>query len=608
MIVSRNNLKPPRVAVAWAFAPVFGALASAVVGVAMVIAGAAAQPVSVDTIEDFEDILSQEPITAEEAVTPDLLTEAAEGVVVGQLEALDPSAVGLLDEMDGGFTAEMWAGSQRPLIERLLPSIAAEVESPAMQSLMRRLLLTRAAVPEGPATVPSMLGQRVERLVSAGQINAVAELLGRPANLGDDITVARALTDVSLLTGDTLTACSVADSMLRRDAGSYWLKVMTFCRALDGNVAGAGLAVELLRESGEEDQAFFDLVDSLTGEAVVDGVELDSLDPLYLAMLRAAEQPIPVAAVEEASLAILPVVARLNGLELDARIEAAERAEMYGAMSSEDLGGVFGAIAFPPNELGSALSVAKTRPGSRSNALLYQVALRQRVPAALAEVMQTAWRVAEEQGDYAMIARVNLAATRQLEPAVGLAWLAPAAARALLIGGDPALAMDWLEVLRMRLPQGSNRVPDGFLPLWPLFVIADAEQRLTWPDDILDQWWANLADLAAGQRAARAGLVYTLLEVFWGPVPEENWRRLMDGDLRREAPVPLAPVWRGLQEASQDGRLGETVLFSLLALGSAGPQGCHPVVLAAVLRALRAVGLEAEARALALEALYGQGL
>ena len=55
-------------------------------------------------------------------------------------------------------------------------------------------------------------------------------------------------------------------------------------------------------------------------------------------------------------------------------------------------------------------------------------------------------------------------------------------------------------------------------------------------------------------------------------------------------------------------RLGETVLLSLLALGESGPGDADPVVLSRVLSSLRNIGLEAEARALAVEAALAAGL
>ena len=50
------------------------------------------------------------------------------------------------------------------------------------------------------------------------------------------------------------------------------------------------------------------------------------------------------------------------------------------------------------------------------------------------------------------------------------------------------------------------------------------------------------------------------------------------------------------------------MLLILLVLGEGGPTGAHPRILAEVIGALRAVGLEQEARGLALEAALAMPL
>ena len=50
-------------------------------------------------------------------------------------------------------------------------------------------------------------------------------------------------------------------------------------------------------------------------------------------------------------------------------------------------------------------------------------------------------------------------------------------------------------------------------------------------------------------------------------------------------------------------RIGETALWGLIALGESGPVGADAITLGSVIRSFRAVGLENEARALAVEAL-----
>ena len=77
------------------------------------------------------------------------------------------------------------------------------------------------------------------------------------------------------------------------------------------------------------------------------------------------------------------------------------------------------------------------------------------------------------------------------------------------------------------------------------------------------------------------------------------------------APIaaPTDPaLWHSLRAAAADKRLGETVLLVLVALGQRDLAQASPLTLSAVIVALRQVGLDAEARALAVEAAIAAGV
>jgi len=90
-------------------------------------------------------------------------------------------------------------------------------------------------------------------------------------------------------------------------------------------------------------------------------------------------------------------------------------------------------------------------------------------------------------------------------------------------------------------------------------------------------------------------------------VPESYWRELLSGPIRVTVSSPSAAAWHSLADASANFRLGETVLLALVVLGEDGPAGASETVVSAVLSALQAVGLESDARALAVEALLASG-
>ena len=533
-------------------------------------------------------------------------------VQIATLDAVDPSSIGLLDESEGGFGIDMWLGTERALVERLLPRMPVGTLSRPMQDLARRLLLSTARVPAGDAIAPSLLGLRVERLSAGGDTVAVNELLRlAPARL-QDRAFARARIDGQLLAGNHAEACAAYKALVGEDPDNlYWLKGLTFCKALNGDHAAVRFAVDLLHEIGQdEDTAFLSLIASLSGDAEARVASLVDPLPLHLAMLQVARLPVPANAVPGAPPAILRAIAKAPNAALDVRLAAAERAEAAGALSAEALAEIYKGVLFTPSEISAARSLAREEPGPRANALLYQAGQIQRIPVLRAQALQLAWQLGHEQGRFGTAARVNREATLDIEPAPDLAWFAADAVRALLAAGEAEAAFRWFRFAQQMATPSEPEAAMAVLEVWPLMFLAKPSLGKGWNPEITLLWWAALGEMAVPNEArhARAALVFTLLEAFDLELPDAAWSSLMDSSLTETAYVPSTPLWRNLGAASRGGRTGETVLLSLLVLGEGGPTGAHPRILAEVIGALRAVGLEQEARGLALEAALAMPL
>ena len=92
-------------------------------------------------------------------------------------------------------------------------------------------------------------------------------------------------------------------------------------------------------------------------------------------------------------------------------------------------------------------------------------------------------------------------------------------------------------------------------------------------------------------------LVYVLFDALGSPVPTQAWDPLFAAPLTVDGYLPSPAVGRSLDEASRSGRVGETVLLALIALGDAGAEGADAATLFDVITALRRIGLGDEARA-----------
>jgi len=127
----------------------------------------------------------------------------------------------------------------------------------------------------------------------------------------------------------------------------------------------------------------------------------------------------------------------------------------------------------------------------------------------------------------------------------------------------------------------------------------------------VDAGVAHDAAVAAGDAATgpRAGLIYVLLTAL-GDDPATL------ADLTPEAltapatpgALPNAALWDEQQRAAANAQLGSTVLASILLAESDGHLTAEPLPLGRAIAGLRAVNLDNDAHALALEAALNAGI
>jgi len=303
---------------------------------------------------------------------------------------------------------------------------------------------------------------------------------------------------------------------------------------------------------------------------------------------------------------VLRAIAQRADVAEALRLVAAERAALVGALTPEELGAVYAAALFSAEELDGALGLAAENYGPRARALLYRAAAETTVAAARAAVLEKAWALAYGTDAFPVAVQGTLPALATLPPSADLAWFAPAAARALFAAGEEGKAMAWYRLVERQGAVDADMAAAA-VALWPLARLANPGGPGR-PDAVpLDAWRvANAAE--AENAAARAADLYALLHAVGDDLPDDAWADMADGPVAREARVPTFPIWRGLERAADAERRGETILYALLALGSAGPAGADTAVLGRIVPALKRIGLEREARAVAVEAAVGRGL
>jgi hypothetical protein len=284
------------------------------------------------------------------------------------------------------------------------------------------------------------------------------------------------------------------------------------------------------------------------------------------------------------------------------RLAAAERAVLKGALDATSLAERYAALKFGQKELDSAISIAERDYSPRNRALLYQAAKQQTLPVAQATAIQKAWALAREAGTYRLSVGVYRSLLEALQPQAELIWFAPQAVRGLLLLDRHDQALAWALTARRFTKEPEEQQSTALL--WPMVGLAEGSAK--GPGQ--DQWLAALNETDGGAASMKAGFAYSLFEAMGEHVPQERWDALLRGTARASVLSADPAFLRAFREAASAGRRGETVLLAVLILGDGGLGNSDPGLVSEIVIGLRKVGLESEARQLAIEAALAAGL
>jgi hypothetical protein len=473
---------------------------------------------------------------------------------------------------------DLWRSLDAETLERLLAGVPLPSPSPALADLIARSL---ANTGDGKEVAVRLAG-----LERAGRVDGELALLSEAVQVNEPGAAARYAAAL-LVAGREDEACAIelgtppARDEANSEAVSAMFLVPAYCAAAKGDLPGASLALQLARDRGVQAPVAFAVIDRLSktsSKPVAITKSAGVLDALFLT-LDAKDLPRDLAKAA-------PVL--LFGLANDAeappelRLAAAERAASFNIID-----GV--ALASAYRDAAPKLKAANTPPALRAKLFAtLDAAPSAKIRAESIDALLASGRDAGIEfplGQALQPARARLAQDPEAAP------FAETALRSAVLIGDVQGAWAWIEA------GGENLKPWGLL-----LAVSD-------PFDSRAE-----AALAAGVELAAKGhlppplleRLVTVLDALDYDVPIPLWDKASKVPQPDDGFLPETGILTQLKEAADRGDVGRTVLLVATALGPKGPQGAHLIALGDALRALKRVGLDAEARRIGFEALYAR--
>ena len=540
-------------------------------------------------------------------------------VVITELPKANLGWVGYLSDKDGGLGLEMWEGTDSTFAKTILELLPVNAPSPAMRNLAKRLLLSDAYQPNkeeknglqaiSPSGKPiiskdqdaTFLPLRFSKLASLGakkELIELSNLVPTEDMLGD---LAKEAIYARLLSGETEKVCREVIELAKRTNESYWRKTLIVCQLILGNRDDALLSLELLLAELDSEDKFSKLIYTLADET--NQIEFDK-NSIYFKILIAV---LPGEQLNKHRLNLDPsglsVVAKNINLSWKIRMLAAEKAVLAGSLPSLYLSELATQFKFEDDIFYRAASESKSMEGFMARSLLLQAAALNTSVIERARFLRLLLDNADSDEIFQVYASVIMPILLTIKPRPDLIWFASSATRAAIAGGNYMLASNWLTVLGKTLDL-DYEASGSLLRLLPLIAIAGQTLPVPFSKQQATDVWSGLSDsFSREDKEKRASRLLVLLSAMGIESREGAWKNIISSsNIFEKENIPATALRYQLRDAARNNRIAEVVSLSLIMLGAEGPSKSGLVALNAVIRSLREIGLEADAREIAIEA------
>lgn len=508
-----------------------------------------------------------------------------------QLSALDGWNVSALSRADGALAPDLWSRSDPAFVSAVFARMPTVYESPAMQALARRVLFSGGEAPRG-AAVEHVRG-RFEALGKMGAADELARLAAGSGSTLTDPAVAMFAAQAELARGQRAEACQRGRSAATGETPPpFLLRLRAYCAAVTGDRAAAALALELAAAQNAADAWYTGAV-AAAGGAPGARPPAANYDNSLTTQLSVAGQlrPGPNPLNNSSTLALV-ALARSENAPQPQRAQAAATAFRRGALGVAEARTIFAAT---PAEITSALpplvtAMRRVQAARAAPAPPAPGAAAPDASLAVASAIAEALRQASAPADF------NAAARFFREEIVNLET-APDAAAAILFARAAIAAGDVRNGQRLVASARQAGVDEAALAPLDAALVALTGPRGEQASMALQR---RIDRGAAQPRAAArdAAILAALGAPLSGPAQSFILANAPQGGARADAGAMLA-----LAAAVERGAVGEAALLAVAAAGDGGPARLDADSVDRIIRALRSLRLEDDARRIAAEAI-----
>ena len=290
-------------------------------------------------IPQLENLNLEEDIVTNKVLGDD--SSNLEDVIKSDFNYSTNDTLGLYDELNGGFSSDIWKFSNFNDIDYLIKNLPTKSNNKELLDLKLKSLLTIATPPiDIHKSKVNFLQLKLDHFKSVGDYNSILSIseLIEPENWDEDLV--QSIINLNLLKINYKSIC-VNKTLDKISSENLNLKIRAFCNAMSNNLPAIDLFVSLIIEEEFYDEELVYILNSYLNETDIDLNEIQNLDLYKLNLINNKNIDFSEYISDDSEIEIQLFYINSNAHSNTNKIYLAEKLLLRGIINSETLANIY---------------------------------------------------------------------------------------------------------------------------------------------------------------------------------------------------------------------------------------------------------------------------
>ena len=328
-------------------------------------------------IEQKNQTANEEEIKIESPIISDDTNKKIIKIDEKEIGDQDQTIVGIFDPVENNFNLNMWSETDGEEIKKTIKRIEKLQLSKLSEDLLFQVLFTNAYPPKKNLNSEEFLEIKINWLIKKNRIRDLETLLENNIEVGQSSKAIKFLVDEYLSDGDIKSACKKVNFIDRTVKNDYLDKFKIYCLINNDQGDEAQLNLDLLKETGFEDNFFEDKINFLLKQKKTSAEKTldNNLLNFYLSHITSENfQYEPNDKTDKYIWKYLSSVnlININDFENEDIIITYEQAAHENSFPNDEIFKIYLKMNFNFNQLLNSEEIYKNLPAYKARALIYQ--------------------------------------------------------------------------------------------------------------------------------------------------------------------------------------------------------------------------------------------